>query len=558
MADMRQVEVPVLPPKHRDLPSRPHGDTVQTARDALVGELRAQPARGPASVPHPKAGLATAHPKATVPTMGPELASLKTQLARMTAERDQQQAGRAALTTRLSAVLAEAQARRSSADGARDLLQRQLAVLQARLAQLQQSSAADSVRQATAPAARNGDVQKLQAALTEAVAKGAAAEQQRRDLQAQRDAAKGDKDRLSRQLTSVQAQSGQDTVAQARLKAQLATATKTTTALQAQLAALQAAEQARVIKVSEADQAATARVNGLVTQITGLRGQVATLTAAQGAAQKSVAEANAALTAAKQGGLADKVLSEKMQVQLTAVTTANADLKTQLAALQAQREKARALPAGGETKPTATAAVLASPDLTTPQAQQAYASGVMMADLLRRTLALQTDLGEKPDTALLLAGVKDGVTGAVRLDKRVLTTQSEAVVARLSAKEKAKYDRGVKRLEGLTAKQTLLKRNGTLFFVQVRKGSRQLKEGESLSISLRESTLDGRVMREGKAVRGVYSARLPYPVQQALMLGGLGGSVDVYCFASDIYPPNDVPEGLFAYTLMKYTVTTYS
>lgn len=146
--------------------------------------------------------------------------------------------------------------------------------------------------------------------------------------------------------------------------------------------------------------------------------------------------------------------------------------------------------------------------------------------------------------------------GAVRLDKRVLTTQSEAVVACLSAKEKAKYGSGLKQQEALTAKQTLLKRNGTMFFVQNRKGKRQKKEGESLRISLREGTLSGRILREDNGVQSTYSAQLPYPVQQALMLGGFGGSVDMHCFASDIYPPSDVPAGIFAYTLMKYTVSS--
>ncbi|MBS3894854.1 hypothetical protein, partial [Serratia marcescens] len=376
-------------------------------------------------------------------------------------------------------------------------------------------------------------------------------------LQSQLDTITAANTEMKSRLAAGQVERVQAAAELSRLQVQYEASTKTNTTLKAQLVALQAEQERLDSAKGEAGKVAVARVDELLKANAGLRGQVAILTSAQEAAQKSAAEATAALTAAQQRWQTDKAQADnsqaaqlaKVQAQLAEVTLSNTDLKTQLAARAGAKQTASVVPLSSSATP---------PDLNTPQAQQAYVSGVMMADLLRRTLALQTDLGEKPDMALLLAGVKDGVTGAVRLGKRELTTQSEAVVARLSAKEKAKYDSGVKRLEALTAKQKLLKRNGTMFFVQNRKGKRPIKENESLRISLRESTLSGRVLREGQSVQGIYSAQLPYPVQQALMLGGLGGSVDIYCFASDIYPPNDVPAGIFAYTLMKYTVKTQS
>lgn len=467
-------------------------------------------------------------------------------------------------------------------DGERRVLQRTITALQGQLALFRQQSTVETAKQASAQAelrtlteklaaaqvslatqkAQSDELEKQRAALAEVEGKWSAQANQLAALQTQLDAAAAANTVIKNKLTMVQAERMQAAAGLSKLQVKYEASTKTNTTLNAQLAALQAEQQRLDTAKGEAGKVAVTRMDELMRTNADLRGQVATLTSARNAAQKSADEAAAALTVAQQRGQADKAQANnaqvaqlaKVQAQLTEVTLSNTALNAQLAA--------RAEAAASGAKQTALAVSPPSsatlPDLNTPQAQQAYASGVMMADLLRRTLALQTDLGEKPDTALLLAGVKDGVTGAVRLDKRVLTTQSEAVVARLSAKEKAKYDSGVKRLEALTAKQTLLKRNGMMFFVQVRKGKRPIKEGESLNISLRESTLSGRVLREGKVVRGVYSAGLPYPVQQALMLGGLGGSIDIYCFASDIYPPNDVPVGIFAYTLMKYTVTTRS
>lgn len=464
-----------------------------------VGALRAQltGARAP-GLPAGAGQSAPITPGAGVP-LAPELDRLQTKLGQVTAERNRLQTGREALAGALSA----SQAQRDTLEGERRVLQRSLTALQGRLALLQSQSASDtalqvatqgSVRTLTAKLAvvqasltvqqaRNGELEKQIAALTEVAGKGEAQEKQRVALQSRLGALATESADLKSRLTAAQA-ARED--------------------VEARLKTLQAHWAAR----AKTDTTLTARSQA---------GQLATL-----------------------------------QAQLTEATTVNADLKARIAAQGKDTTAEQKHTALGGVIPTSDP----QPDLKTAQAQQAYASGVMMADLLRRTLALQADLGEKPDTAVLLAGVKDGVTGALRLDKRELTTLSEAVVARLSAKEKAKYDSGLKRLETLTTKRTLLKRNGSMFFVQNLKGKRPIKEGESLNISLRESTLSGRILREGKPVQGVYSARLPYPVQQALMLSGLGGSVDIYCFASDIYPPNDVPAGIFAYTLMKYTVKT--
>lgn len=543
-----------------------------------VGALRAQLTGARAPGLPAGAGQSAPIPSGAGVPLAPELDRLKTQLGQVTAERNRLQTGREALTGALSAT----QAQRDTLEGERRVLQRSLTALQERLALLQSQSASDTAQQVAAQGsvrtltaklaavqasltvqqARNGELEKQTAALTEVAGKGEAQEKQRVALQSQLGTLTTANADLKSRLTAAQAARVDVEARLKTLQAQWAARAKTDTALNAQLTALQTEKAQWVTATGRAEAVATSRVNDLLKTNSALRGQVATLTSAQEAAQKSAAEATAALTAAQQRALADKTQTARtqagqlatLQAQLTEATTVNADLKAKFAAQGKDTTAEQKHTALGGAIPTSAP----PPDLKTAQAQQAYASGVMMADLLRRTLALQADLGEKPDTAVLLAGVKDGVTGALRLDKRELTTLSEAVVARLSAKEKAKYDSGVKRLEALTAKKILLKRNGTLFFVQVRKGGRQLKEGESLRIALRESTLDGRVMQEGKPVQAVYSARLPYPVQQALMLGGLGGSVDVYCFASDVYPPNAVPAGLFAYTLMKYTVTTSS
>ncbi|CAI1215952.1 Uncharacterised protein [Serratia quinivorans] len=553
---------------------RTHMATLQKENVALTTQLRAL--REQLSAVQSQAQMQPPHRDSQDKSESMEVLTratnqLKTQLVQVTADRKAQQEARSVLVTELARLQAQSQTQTVNQDGERRVLQRAITALQARLDMVLKQSVTDRAQQITSEGAvrvltekltatqasltkqiaRNGELISQVTALQNDVKKNVEQGTQAEVMLARLTASTKNNADLKTQLATVQAGKTQADKAQAdrmaALQAQLAETVKTAADLKTQLVAMQADKVQGAKVQSGAVAALQTHLDGVMKDNVGLRGQVTALTLAQDAAKKSADEARTALSAAQNvaqsnQAQADKAQADRMaalQAQLAETAETNADLNKQLAAHP------------GSDRPAAP-----SLDLKTPQAQQAYASGVMMSELLRRTLALQSDLGEQPDTPMLLAGVKDGVTGTLQLDKTVLNAQSEAVIARLSAKEKARYDTGVKRIEILTAKKILLKRNGTMFFVQVRKGSRPLKDGESLNIILRESTLDGRILREGKSTRGIYSERLPYPVQQALMLGGAGGSVDIYCFASDIYPPSSVPEGTFAYTLMKYTVSS--
>ncbi|MEI9746151.1 hypothetical protein V5035_26495, partial [Enterobacter ludwigii] len=109
--------------------------------------------------------------------------------------------------------------------------------------------------------------------------------------------------------------------------------------------------------------------------------------------------------------------------------------------------------------------------LETETDRQTYASGVVLAGNLKRSLALQQDLGVKPVPGLLLAGLTDAVNGAVRLDAQGVDDSYRAMVKQLSVLEEGKYRDGEKRLEKLTAGRTVLKRNRSMFFLQDKKGA---------------------------------------------------------------------------------------
>jgi hypothetical protein len=195
------------------------------------------------------------------------------------------------------------------------------------------------------------------------------------------------------------------------------------------------------------------------------------------------------------------------------------------------------------------------PVLSTEAQQQTYAGGVMLSRTLLRTLNLQKNLGLDPDPTLLLAGVSDGVRGQIRLANGVLDKQYQALIGQLSSREESRYREGEKVLEKETAGRKVLKRNRTVFFVQASPGKARLKPGEQVVFDLKESVLKGRELRNNKGVKAALDERLPYLVHEALSFAGHGGVTDVYCLASDVYPPEQIPEGLYGYSLLKFTLS---
>jgi len=482
----------------------------------------------------PDAAAKTAAQSARVQQVTAELARVKTQLQQRVADQASSarlwQHAMSALQGQLAAVTTD---NRQRADEKVQLTQAQ-ATVQSLTEKLQHTQAqlAALTRQ---QAAQHDKAQQAQTQTQKTLSDQNAA------LQAQLTAATQQRDALSAKVASLtDASSSQKTLSDqnAALQAQLTAATQQRDALSAKVASLTDASSAQKT-LSDQNAALQAQLTAATQQRDALSAKVASLTDAS-SAQKTLSDQNAAL-----------------QAQLTAATQQRDALSAQVASLtQSQATEHQALLAV-QAKPATPVVPPTTPavSLTDARSQQTYASGVMMAGTLRRTLALQKDLGVSSDPVVLLAGVTDGVQGTLKLDRKVLNAQYAAIIQRLSDKEKGRFDAGIKRLEAVTAKKTVRKRNGSLFFVQTRKGAQAVKTGETLQLSVRESLLDGKVLRDDRSRSVTLNEQLPYMLQQAVLLGGRGGVVEVYCFASDIYPPERLPDGLFSYSLMKYTVS---
>ncbi|WP_449543074.1 hypothetical protein [Enterobacter ludwigii] len=344
-----------------------------------------------------------------------------------------------------------------------------------------------------------------------------------------------------------------------------------------QLATVSQARDEMKTRLTDAEQKAQLQTQALKdTQL-----QLNKLTADRNTLQKTVAELrgqNAQLKTAADTQAADQVGAADVRRQLAVVTTERDALQKNIATLTAQVTELRARPvssgentASGDGKAAQKiqaqndqiAALTrqlaektpAEPELKTEAQQQAYAGGVMLSRTLLRSLALQKNLGLDVDPTPLLAGVSDSVRGKIRLADDVLSKQYQALIGQLSSREEKKYREGELALEKEVAGKKMLKRNRTVFFVQAIAGKAKLKSGDTVVFDLKESVLKGHVLHDNKGVKAVLDEHLPYLVHEALSFAGRGGVVNVYCMASDVYPPEQIPEGLYGYSPLKFTLS---
>ncbi|EOC0351606.1 hypothetical protein [Cronobacter turicensis] len=408
---------------------------------------------------------------------------------------------------------------------------------------------------------------------------------------------KEEKEKLQKAQAEQTALLQKNQAAEAALKAQIATLTEklnasTTLAASTQEKATSLATELASVKGSQSDkekalqsqlqQAAqlTAAKEALNKQLTAAQTDIATLKQTLADKESRLQQSANALAALKEESQSVKALStasatsqQKAQAELEALKRANEELNGKLASLnadtaaqkaQAEKEKADLLAQTEKLKADAAAQTLAA-SKTAPEvsaatlkdkaSKQSYANGVMFSRLVQKSMDQMADLGIKTNLSLLLTGIKDGLAQKVAIEPKVLLSLHESMLKELSSREEKKYQAGIDKLEKVTAQKKLLKRNKSLFFVQTKAGKKAIAPGETINVTFKEETLEGRVLNNNANVPVTYDENLPYIFQQALELGKRGGVMEVYCFAGDLYNPDTMPPDLFNYSLMKLTVT---
>lgn len=318
---------------------------------------------------------------------------------------------------------------------------------------------------------------------------------------------------------------------------------------------------ARLEKMSQDNDIAAKSGAKIQATVTDLSRNLAAMTAERDKLKEGLAETekkhrDATTMSVQQTRLSDDDLHHQLAAltdKYNEVMKENTGLKTRLNGLEMPSSSDSAAGAPRSDKQDRTPEPRQTVSLATDVQRQSYVSGVMLAGSVKRVVALQKDLGLTPDPSLLLAGVSDEVNGNVLLDESVLNKSYQTLMTRLSSLEEAKYKASVQMLEKRASGKSLLKRNRNVFFVQERKGAGAYQKGTAARFDLMIATLDGRIlMKKPGLTAEPGNPQVPYIVSQTLALSGPGGKVSVYCFASDIWPPDQYPEGVFAYTPVRY------
>ncbi|EOU9488807.1 hypothetical protein ACOJBQ_000082 [Cronobacter muytjensii] len=459
--------------------------------------------------------------------------------------------------------------------------------LQTQLAKLEQEKTTLAKQNAQSVDALNQKTQALQAELDKRAAQLTALKQQNSLLELKTSTlSKEDKEKLQKMQAEQAALLQKNQATEAALKAQVAAlteklnastalATRTqekATALQTELSGLKDSESEKDLALrSQQQQTAqmAAAKEAINQQLTTAQAEIATLK--QSLADKEH-QPEASDKALRSASATDQ---QKAQAELETLKRANQELTDKLASLnaenaaqkaQAEKEKTELLAQAEKLRADTAAQVQAqTAGKTGPEAgtvslkdkasKQSYANGVMFSRLVQKSMDQMNDLGIKTDLPLLLMGIKDGLAQKVAIEPKLLLTLHESMLKELSSREEKKYEAGIKQLEKVTAQKKLLKRNKSLFFIQTKAGKKAIAPGETLNVTFKEATLDGRVLNNNANVPVTYDENLPYIFQQALELGKRGGVMEVYCFAGDLYNPDTMPPQLFNYSLMKLTVT---
>ncbi|EOL8966089.1 hypothetical protein ACM92D_002073 [Cronobacter dublinensis] len=470
--------------------------------------------------------------------------------------------------------------------------------LQKQLAQLEQEKAALAKQNTQSVDALNQKTQALQAELDKRVNEVAALKQQNDLLELKTSTlSKDEKEKLQKTQAEQAALLQKNQAAEAALNAQIAALTdklnastalvtrtqEKATALEAALASVKGSEsdkdralqsqQQQAAQIAAAKEALNQQLTTAQAEITTLKQSLTDKESQLQASEKTLLALKAETQTAKALSTATATDQQKAQTELETLKRANQELTDKLASLnaenaaqkaQAEKEKAELL-AQAEKLKAGTAAQTQTASQTGPEAsaaslkdkasKQSYANGVMFSRLVQKSMDQMSDLGIKTDLPLLLMGIKDGLAQKVAIEPKLLLTLHESMLKELSSREEKKYEAGINQLEKITAQKKLLKRNKSLFFIQTKAGKKAIAPGETVNVSFKEATVDGRVLNNNANVPVTYDENLPYIFQQALELGKRGGVMEVYCFAGDLYNPDTMPPQLFNYSLMKLTVT---
>jgi len=192
-----------------------------------------------------------------------------------------------------------------------------------------------------------------------------------------------------------------------------------------------------------------------------------------------------------------------------------------------------------------------TPDLKSAANRQAYIAGVMMAKGLHARLDDWRDAGIDIDNVTFQAGIKDGLSTAVRLKPKEAGRAQADFVKAVQVAVAQKVMQGERKIRSLaTGRKPLKSANGIVWY-RVRNG-KAVSAGQPVMLSMTEEVVDGTVISRVPPMILRADDDMPAIVKDGMRLPGEGGEVVAYALAKTVYGEHPLPPGVRPYTVMEY------
>jgi hypothetical protein len=235
-----------------------------------------------------------------------------------------------------------------------------------------------------------------------------------------------------------------------------------------------------------------------------------------------------------------------LQEKMSATQRALASSRDRLAAAEADLGGLRAR---SEKEKSGTA-----PALTTPAAKQDYVVGQSIAANLRTRLQSYAAAGLTVTPDGVLAGIRDGFAGTVRLKKDEMDAAYRQFATALQQQVDRRMAEGQKQIARQGQGRKPARQVAGITYFVVKKGKPVTDPDAPVALTLTETVLAGRTISHIPRLVLMATDEMPDVIREALPLLGEGSRIQAYALARSVYGERPLPRGVEAFTVLGYDI----
>lgn len=282
--------------------------------------------------------------------------------------------------------------------------------------------------------------------------------------------------------------------------------------------------------------------------------------------QLSAQQAESAQKLAAQQTSSDKQLKALQSQQtesekkLTALQTQQAEREKQLAALDSEKQQqAHNLAQLTRELEAAKQQPAAAPKLSAPKSdaeRDGYTLGQFIASNAVVQLQMVKDIGLSISMDQLIAGLTTQLqSGDSLLDGEEMARRYATMQASIGKGLNALIEKGYAQLDKKVAKRKALKKDLGMQWFAVKSVKGKLLPDQQAAVSVRVTTLSGKVINDFSHDQVPFNDSLPPLLQEGMSLTGKGGAVEGWALAKDIYEREPLPPWVAPYDVIHYQLT---